>query len=156
MLLVVMTTPLGKRCSRMSRARRKATLNGGVSLLSGGAEKERRYTEGLGCVQIMPPGGAVGFFGSRAMGIEKRAGIGAMSSSEVVVEEVVVDEIEDDREESEYTLRMRRRVLVWTLKGVLLKLAALILYAGKVLTGFQRIRLIVLLSSGRRVWCIWS
>ena len=42
MLLVVMMTPLGTRCSRMSRARRKAVLNGAVRRLSGGEEKDRR------------------------------------------------------------------------------------------------------------------
>lgn len=38
-------------------------------------------------MQIMPPGGAVGLLASRAMGTEKRAGIGAISS---LVEVVVV------------------------------------------------------------------
>ena len=37
-----MTTPGGKRCSRMSRDSRKAALKGAVSRLSGGLEKERR------------------------------------------------------------------------------------------------------------------
>lgn len=35
---------------------------------------------------MMPPGAVLGLFGSRAMGMEKRAGIGAMFSSEKVVE----------------------------------------------------------------------
>ena len=42
MELVVITTPFGKRCSRMSRDRRRAVLKGRVSRLSGGEEKERR------------------------------------------------------------------------------------------------------------------
>lgn len=39
---VVITTPLGNRCSRMSNARRRVALRGGVRRLSGGEEKLSR------------------------------------------------------------------------------------------------------------------
>lgn len=73
-----MTTPLGNLCSRISRLRRNAALNGGVRRLSGGLLKEKRYTDGAGCVQIMLPGGEVGLFGSRAIGTLNKAGMGAI------------------------------------------------------------------------------
>ena len=39
---VVITTPLGKRCSSMSSASKSVLLNGGVRRLSDGEEKLRR------------------------------------------------------------------------------------------------------------------
>ena len=52
---VVITTPLGKRCSIMSSARLHVALKAGVSRLSGGASKESRYTSGEGCVHVNVP-----------------------------------------------------------------------------------------------------
>lgn len=43
---------------------------------------------------MMPPGAALGLFGSRPTGTEKRAGIGAMSSFDKAVEGLEVAEVE--------------------------------------------------------------
>lgn len=52
---VVITTPLGRRCSIMSSARLHVELKAGVSRLSGGASKESRYTSGEGWVHVKVP-----------------------------------------------------------------------------------------------------
>ena len=57
--------------------------------------------DGAGWVQIMLPGGAVGLLASRAIGTEKRAGIGAISSAEEVVDVLEKEEEEEDAESEE-------------------------------------------------------
>ena len=45
---------------------------------------------------MIPPGAAVGLFGSRPMGTEKRAGMGAMSSFDKAIEGLEVAEVEGE------------------------------------------------------------
>ena len=59
----------------ISKARRKVELNAGVNRLSGGALKERTYTEGAACVQTKLPdsgpacvGGTVGIWRTNSGG----------------------------------------------------------------------------------------